>query len=118
MELTLKIRQTRAANKLLVCAQPFHAQEQTLSVLVSGELKDGGMVNFVANHLKVNSALKPIDTAQRLLRAATDDATFEATLTLQFGSDGEHDTGSKFANASHIGFTDINISAKFGREKG
>ncbi len=118
LELTLKIRQTRAANKLLVCAQPFRAQEQTLSVLVSGELKDGGTLNFAAKNLKVNSALKPIDTAQRLLRAATDDATFETTLTLTFDSEGAEDTSSTFATAATIGFTDIHIAAKFGREKG
>ena len=115
MEMTLKTKHTDNANKLLACAQPFGAKSLTLSVIASGELKDGGMVNFAANNLKVNSPLKPIDMATRMLRAATDDAKFEASLVMKF-DEGVNDTAPKFEQARDIALTGVDVSAKFGKE--
>jgi len=56
----------------------------TLSVMVSGSLKEGGTINFAVNDLKPNHPAKPLNIAQVLFNAIGEEATYEANLTLDF----------------------------------
>ncbi len=69
-------------------AQPFGADSLKLTVTVSGILKDGGTLNFMASDIKPNHPTKPLAIAQTLFNAMGDGAEFEAVLSLDFGSEG------------------------------
>ncbi len=77
-----------AAQTLLGLAQPLGADALSLSVNVSGQLKDGGMINFAASGLKPAHPTKPLAVAQTLFNAMVEGVTYEAVLALDFGPQG------------------------------
>lgn len=88
LKLQLRAASPSAASVLLNLAQPFGAESLSLSVTVSGNLKEGGTVNFAANELKPNHPIKPLPTAQTLFNALGEGASYESDLSLNFGSSG------------------------------
>ena len=76
-------------------SQPFGANIISLSVTVSGTLKDGGSINFAASNLKPNHPAKPLAIAQTLYNAMGEGATYEADLALGFGPEGRSGLGEQ-----------------------
>ena len=105
-----------AAKRLIGVAQPFGAPSPKLTVRIQGELKDGGSLNFLADDVKVNSAVKPIDRALEFARALGEDTKFKAQVSLDFGKDGEKGKQGCFEQARHMADSDVSISAEFGKE--
>jgi len=118
LSLSLSTTNSVTASKLVAIAQPFGAQALTLSVMASGELKDGGRMNFAVNGARHNSPLKPIDTAKRLLRAAHEDtASFRGELILDFGGNEVRGSQSNFERARASAGTQVQLTAEFGPEE-
>ena len=115
VSLKLKANSADAANVLIACAQPFGAQSLAITVQASGQLKDGGTLNFLVANAKHNNPLKPIAEAQKLLRAMQDGSTFSAALTLDFGGQAMQDTAAHFAQAQGQS-TEVSLEADFGPE--
>jgi hypothetical protein len=113
-KLTLKAASPETAKTLIALAQPFGAQALTLSVVASGNAKDGGMINFAANNLKHNHPLKPIDLAATLCRAMDGQASFNASLALDFGEPGSADSAPRLEQARDNASPDVSLSAEFG----
>ena len=81
------------AGALMGLAQPLGANELSLSVTANGNLKDGGMMAFLANDVKPAHPAKPLTVAQTVFNSLADGGTFEADLKLSFGGSGR--TGVK-----------------------
>jgi hypothetical protein len=88
LNLSLMATKPSSANLLPTIAQPLGPDSLTLSVMVSGSLKEGGTINFAVNDLKPNHPAKPLNIAQVLFNAIGEGATYEATLRLDFGPAG------------------------------
>ena len=112
--LVLHARTPAAAALLSTLAQPFGAQSLTLHVTVGGKLKDGGTVNFAAQGLKLNHALKPLDDAARFLRAMVDGANLKASLTLSMQGTLGAVGSAPFVAAQAQAGDDITPEATFG----
>ena len=76
------------AQNLLSLALPFSADSLSLRVTMSGEVKEGGSVSFLAENVKPNHPLRPLAIAQTLFTSIGEGATFEAVLSLFFGAGG------------------------------
>lgn len=114
--LTLKASTANAAKTLANIAQPFGAQSLTLSVSLSGELKDGGNGYFMVSNVKATGPLKPLDTATLLMRAMTEDAQFDAQLSLLFGDEGLTGAAPKIMQAEAAASDGVTLEATFGKE--
>ena len=114
--LTLKATTANAAKTLANIAQPFGAQSLTLSVSLSGELKDGGNGYFMVSNVKATGPLKPLDTATLLMRAMTEDAQFDAQLSLLFGDEGLTGAAPKIMQAEATASDGVTLEATFGKE--
>lgn len=89
LELHLIAKNPADASVLSGLAQPLGADSLSLSVMVSGRAKDGGMLNFSAGEVKVTSPVKPLAVAQTLFNSIEENgATYEAVLKLKFGPAG------------------------------
>jgi Protein of unknown function (DUF499) len=88
VELHLIASTPAAAGVLLSLAQPLGAETITLSVMVSGTLKDSGSMNFAANDVKPSHPTRPLTIAQTIFNALESGASYEADLTLGFGTTG------------------------------
>lgn len=86
LHLRLVARKPADAAQLMTLAQPLGAEGLSLSVSASGNLKDGGNVNFLANDLKPTHPLKPLTVGQTIFNAVGDGCSFETALQLDFGS--------------------------------
>jgi hypothetical protein len=84
LKLELRAPNPAVAATLATLAQPLGADSLTASVTLSGEVKDGGSVNFSANDLKLNHPTKPLNMAQTLFNSLSDGCAYEAVLTLLF----------------------------------
>ena len=84
IELELRANTPAAAATLLSLAQPISADTLSLSVSVSGVLKDGGMMNYAANDVKSNHPTRPLTIAQTIYNSLDNGATYEADLKLGF----------------------------------
>jgi len=73
------------STRLGAVAQPLSADSIALTVLVSGQLKDGGLANFQVSGVKLTHPVKPLDVARTLTAACHDGATYQAVVTLSFG---------------------------------
>ena len=93
LELHLVGRSPGDAGSLLGLAQPLGADQLSLSVMTSGNLKDGGMMAFTANDVKPTHPAKPLTVAQTVFNSLAGGGTFEADLKLLFGTSGR--TGIK-----------------------
>jgi hypothetical protein len=112
----LKAAKPDTAKTLVQLAQPFSAKSLLWSVTAIAPLRDGGEVRLMVEDVKYNSSLNPLDTATKLLRAASDDAEFEASLNLDFGDDGVNDVVSKLEKAQNSAAEGVGLEAEFGKE--
>ncbi|MBI2504759.1 MAG: hypothetical protein HYW07_16200, partial [Candidatus Latescibacteria bacterium] len=88
LELRLIAQTPAGAGNLVALSQPLGAESLSLSMTVSGELKDSGTVSFAASELKPAHPTKPLQIAQTLFNALGEGATYEAALALLFGPAG------------------------------
>lgn len=88
LELRLLARTPVEAGNLVGLSQPLGAETLSLSVTVSGELRDSGTISFAANELKPTHPTRPLQIAQTLFNALAEGATYEAELALRFGPAG------------------------------
>jgi hypothetical protein len=114
-KLTLKAIAPTDAKALVGLAQPLGATTLQLSVVVGGECKDGGKVNFAVNNVKVNSSLKPLEVAASLQRATADGSHYEARLVLTFDG-GLAGASTKLARARDEAPIAVALEAQFGPE--
>jgi hypothetical protein len=101
------------AQSLLPLAQPFGAESISLSVDVSGDLKDGGKTYFRMEDVKPTHGLKPLEIAQRLYTATSEGAAYEAILVLGFGASGRTGLDAQFRKASEDAPEGIALNADF-----
>lgn len=116
---SLKLKATKpdTARTLTGIAQPFGAQSLKLSVSTVGNLKEGGEVRFMAEGVKYNSNVKPIDTASTLMRAMEDGSSFDAELAMDFGESGTKGAASKLEGAKDNASGEVEVAAEFGKEE-
>ena len=118
LKLVLKAAKPDTAKTLIALAAPLSAKSLALTVKTGGEVKDGGTVQFMAENLKHNSALKPIEAAATLHRALkAEGATFETEMALDFGEAGLSGAAVKLANAKDQVAEDVAVLATFGKEE-
>lgn len=84
LELKLRAGTPAAAKTLAGLAQPLGASTITLSVMVGGDLKQGGSVNFAASGLGLNNPIKALEAASTLFNATVEGSSYEAELVLTF----------------------------------
>jgi hypothetical protein len=106
------------AQSLLPLAQPFGSESISLSVDVSGDLKDGGKTYFRMEDVKPTHGLKPLEIAQRLYTATSESATYEAILILGFGAAGRTGLEAQFRKASEEAPDGIALNADFEKPTG
>jgi hypothetical protein len=90
VELHLRASKPAAAAALMALAQPLGADTLSLTVTVSGSLRDGGTLNFAASGVKPTHPTKPLAIAQTLFNALGEGAEYEADLELGFGAAGRN----------------------------
>jgi hypothetical protein len=118
LHLRLVARKPADAAQLMTLAQPLGAETLSLSVSASGNLKDGGNVNFLANDLKPTHPLKPLTVGQTIFNAVGEGCSYETTLQLEFGS-GRSDMQDTLEKLSKATADSINVQATFDKpEKG
>jgi hypothetical protein len=86
--LTLIAENPATAASLIALAQPLGADNLSLTVYVSGDLKDGGMIKLSVDNVKPTHPTKPLATAHTIFNALDENASYEAMLELNFGRDG------------------------------
>jgi hypothetical protein len=82
--IVLMSRSPSGAKLLSQLAQPFGAGSITLTVSVSGDAKSGGTMALNIEGVKHTHPAKPLDMASTVANSLTSDASFEASLTLEF----------------------------------
>jgi len=118
LSLELIARSPVDAHSLISLAQPFGADSITLSIDVSGELKDGGRTYFRMENIKPTHGLKPFDIAQKLYTATKEDVLYEAILFLGFGQSGRTGLESQFTRLGEEAPEGISLNADFGSLSG
>ena len=106
------------AQSLLPLAQPFGSESISLSVDVSGDLKDGGQTYFRMENVKPTHGLKPLEIAQRLNTATSEGANYGAILVLGFGAAGRTGLEAQFRKASEDAPDGIALNADFEKPTG
>jgi hypothetical protein len=112
--LTLKAQKPDDARSLLGLALPLNAPTLTATANVSGQVKEGGTVNFAVTNVKASHSLKPLETAATLWRTLGDGASFDASVTLEFGATGAADAAAKLEQAQALAASTIDVQAEFG----
>ena len=113
LEMHLLAKTPAGAAALASLAQPLGADSLKLEVLVSGNLKDGGMANFRVSDVSLNHPTKPLATAQMLFRAMDDAAEFEADLSMTFGREGRTGLAGQLQTLAEAAPEDVSPSATF-----
>jgi hypothetical protein len=85
VELRLTAHSPAAAETLAELAQPLGGERVELTVQLSGRLKDGGNINFLAKGLRLSHSIRPLEIAEKLFRALAEDASYEAHVCVHFG---------------------------------
>lgn len=117
LRLSLRTQDPAGAKRLIELAQPFGAHTATLTVTAQGELKDGGDATLQINNARPNSALQPLATAATLRRALSDEnATYEATMTLDFGEAGADQALARLEQAREQAGDAVSPTAEFSEE--
>jgi hypothetical protein len=88
IELRLVAQNPSLASMLSTLVQPLGADSITANVTVSGALKDGGSMNFVADEVKITHPAKPFQIAQVIFNSAGEGVGYEAQLSVRFKSPG------------------------------
>lgn len=118
LNLSLIATKPSSANLLSTIAQPLSPDSLTLSVMVSGSLKEGGAINFAVSDLKPNHPAKPLNIAQVLFNAIGEGATYEATLRLDFGPAGRTGLEDQLRAVLENAPEGITPQANFGKPTG
>lgn len=88
LELKLTVSTPTAADQLLGLAQPFGADLVRLSVMASGEARDGGTLSFSADDVKPTHPAKPLVIARTVFTSLSEGGSYEAIVGLGFGISG------------------------------
>ena len=118
MELHLVSESPSDASTLLALAQPLGADRLALSVASSGQLKDGGAMNFVASDVKPTHPAKPLAVAQTVFNSLADSGTFEADLALSFGKSGRTGIKELLQHTSESAADGISVQATYDKPIG
>ncbi len=116
LSLKLEAQSPDTARTLARLAQPFSANSVLMTVLVNGELKEGGSALYKVENVKLNTNLRPIDEAAKLYRAMNEDAEFTVEIAMNFGDSGRTDVVASLEQARDTAPEDVKLSAKFGKE--
>ncbi len=103
------------SDMLISYAQPLGADQITLDVSVSGELKGGGNASFEVNGVKLTSSIKPLDSARGLFTAMQEGMSYEASLHLLFNEPGRGGKKTELENIADKVSEDITILAILGK---
>lgn len=103
------------ADTLAALAQPFGADQLSLDVTVSGELKSGGTASFEVRAAKQNSPVKPLENARTLFNAMLEGMAYGAQLSLFFKSPGRAGLQALLEAAAAKAGDDVAPSATFGK---
>lgn len=116
--LRLKLHTTapKAGAVLQKLAQPFSARRLTVTLYTQGELKDGGSVVLSIENAKPTSAVRPLPTAETLLRSLKEDADYRAELLLEFPEGGAEQAADRLTCARDQAGSDVEVEAQFGEE--
>lgn len=114
LELRLVAHTPADATKLISLAQPLGADSLSLSVSASGNLKDGGTMNFAAYNLKPSHPAKPLGMAQTVFNAVGDGCSYEAAMELKFGEGGRSSTQANLQQTSEDAPDSVEVQAMFG----
>ncbi len=87
-ELSLFATTPAVAASLAGLAQPLGADEVSLSVNASGDLKVGGDMSFTAREVSLNHPAKPLHVAQVIFNSLQVGGEYRAELVLKFGGGG------------------------------
>lgn len=119
VQLQLRVPNPVTANKLLALAQPLGAAGLTLDVTVTGPLKDGGTMNFLAGEVKPTHPAKPLFMAQTIYNSIdAESVSYEATLSLNFGEGGRQAMQALLQQAADKAPEDVSLEARFGKPGG
>ncbi len=88
LELKLTVSTPTAADTLIGLAQPIGADVVRLSVMASGESRDGGNLSFSADDVKPAHPARPLVIARTVFTSLTEGGSYEATVGLGFGISG------------------------------
>jgi hypothetical protein len=114
LELRLVAHTPADATQLMSLAQPFGADTITLSVSSSGNLKDGGTMNFAAYNLKPSHPTKPLGIAETVFTAVGESCSYEAAVELKFGEAGRSGMQANLERASKDASDRVDVQATFG----
>jgi hypothetical protein len=103
------------ADTLAGIAQPFGADELTLDVTLSGELKSGGTASFEVRGVKQNSPIKPMDSTRTLFTAMQEGMSYGSQLRLKFKDLGRIGMKTQLETAADKAGDDVVPSATFGK---
>jgi len=115
LELILIADNPNDAATLIGIAQPFGADKLSLTVWVSGELKDGGRMNFMAEAIKPTHPAKPLAIAQTIFNSLAAGGEFEAKLQLDFGQEGRTGMRERLEQAAQAAPEGVEPRARFGK---
>ncbi len=117
-ELALDAGTPAVADTLAALAQPLGADTLALDVNVQGDLKSGGNAAFAVQGVKLNSPVKPLDSARTLFNAMQEGMSYGARLTLTFKEPGRAGLKPQLEAAAEKAGDDVTPSAKFGKLAG
>ncbi|MGA2585472.1 MAG: DUF499 domain-containing protein [Candidatus Aminicenantales bacterium] len=103
------------AETLAGIAQPLGADELTLEVTVSGELKSGGTASLEVRGVKQNSPIKALESSRTLFNAMQEGMTYGAQLRLKFKDPGRPNMKIQLEAAAEKAGDDVAPSATFGK---
>ncbi len=118
LTLDLTARSPATAHALSTLAQPLGAETISLTVTVSGTLRDGGMLNFTMNHVKPTHPTKPLTLSQTFFNALQEGSTYEVSLSLDFGPAGRTGLEEPLKQLAEQAPDDLSVKAKFDKPIG
>jgi hypothetical protein len=116
--LSMKATTPVGAGSLIALAQPLSAERLSLSLVVGGETKDGGTINFAVTDVKPTHPAKPLQLGQTIYNALRQGAEYEATMALDFGEDGRVGLGEQLERLAEDAPDDVSPDAEFGGPAG
>lgn len=117
-KLTLTTSRPEAGRRLMQLAQPFGAGLLKLTVMTSGDLKDGGTVSLSMEDVKPTSAARPLETSATLAKSVKEDTvSYRAELTLEFPEEGADQAQARLEQAGKKAGEDFELTAEFGEEE-
>ena len=115
MELTLDAGTPSVADTLASIAPPLGADQLALDVSVQGDLKSGGNAAFTVQGVKLNSPIKPLDSARTLFNAMLEGMSYGARLTLKFKEPGRAGLKPQLEAAAEKAGDDVKPGGTFGK---